>query len=789
MMPVSWFIQILNMSLGAAWAAVLVMLGRLLLRRAPKMVSYALWSVVLFRLVCPVSFSSVLSLMPQPQTIPQDIIYAPQPQIQSGFIWFDQAVSQSLPPATPHASINPVQAWLEIGNLVWQVGMALMLAYCVISYLRFRLRLRGAVRLEGNVWESDRIPTAFVLGLFRPQIYLPLGLGEEERRYILCHEDAHIRRLDHLVKPLALLLLIVHWFNPVLWLAYFFMCRDMEMSCDERAMERLGRDVRRDYSACLLNLSARQSGLTVPLAFGENDVKSRIKNILSYKKPALWVMVAALALAVLLAFCLTANPAGVGWVPLSRQGGLPYHDAIWGESVRVEWRDAGSAELTGTEKVELLAQLISGLEVGRQPLPEGTEEDWELRLTFRRPDAANVGDFSLCFTGDAVWGGTDRYTSRRYRLKESLHLYRTVEEYTLLTVPSQTGEYWVSFLEVRDGKEQQYLISTEPLVGTRLAALLLDGTLMTEKPGSTPPTGDYLFINMGNPGTTYYLYESGGRYYMERPEDYRLELTRETYQEILEVYQTVSRHEAPDQENGYYTGFQETVGGVALREFHHYKGETATRLAELILSGEETPLIIWTDVHPMPDSLRIEIRSPENVYYVFRDTEDGYLGDGRYLVEKPGEYALEITEGTYQQIRNLYLDVATEGIVNEILSFYAEGEMSDIARVGIEGYFGAFTAPDIPEELRILDFTVGEITPMAGTLKEFAVNFYWDYDTTEASRWISANGNGAPGEGSTGWHWTENYQEFRFRQIQGKLYYIAGLGTGGGGQGLEPIPN
>ena len=150
--PVSWFIQILNMSIGAAWAALLVMAGRMLLRRAPKFISYALWSVVLFRLVCPISFTSVLSLMPQPQTIPQEIIYAPQPEIESGFRFFDQTVNRSLPPATPAASANPVQLWLEIGSLVWQAGMVLMLAYCVISYRRFRGRLRAAVLRDGNVW-------------------------------------------------------------------------------------------------------------------------------------------------------------------------------------------------------------------------------------------------------------------------------------------------------------------------------------------------------------------------------------------------------------------------------------------------------------------------------------------------------------------------------------------------------------------------------------------------------------------------------------------------------------
>lgn len=774
--PASWFIQILNMSLGAAWAALLVMAGRLLLRRAPKVFSYALWSVVLFRLVCPVSFTSVFSLMPRPQTIPQNIVYAARPEIQSGFTFFDQAVNQSLPPAAPAASINPVQLWLEVGNLVWQAGALLMFLYCVLSYLRFCRQLREATRREGNVWESDRIPTAFVLGFFRPRIYLPLGLGEEEREYILCHEETHIRRMDHLVKPLALLLLCVHWFNPVLWLTYFLMCRDMEMSCDEAVMEKLGSGIRKGYSSSLLAVSARQSGLMSPLAFGENDVKTRIRNILRYKKPAFWVLMAALVLGVILAFCLLTDPAE-GWIPLSDKAAYPQYNGLSAESIRVERRDAGAVLLTDAEQVERLVELVSGLEVNKKPLPsEEKPEDWELRLTFQRSDAGGSEDLSLCFTLSAVWeeGGPS------YPLRESIHLFRVVEEYTFLTDPEQAGEYRVSFLEVLDGREQQYLISTEPLVGSRLASLLLDGTLLEEKPGQVPPSGDYLFINMGNPGTTYYVYESGGRFYLERPEDYRLELTQEVYQEILEVYQTVSRRESPDPENGYYTGFEETVAGERLRKFTGHQGETATRLAELILGGADVPLNPLEKEVPVDSFLRIEIREPGNAYYLYED-------QGHYYAEKLMNYRVELTEDAYRQIRNIYLDTAEEGIVNEALSFYAEGEMADIARVGIEGYFGAFTAQNIPEELRIRNFTVGEITPMAGTPEEFAVSFLWDYDTTQASRWISPNGNGQPGADFDGWHWTENYQEFRFRRIQGKLYTVVGLGTGGGGQGLAPI--
>ena len=779
--PVSWFIQILNMSIGAAWAALLVMAGRMLLRRAPKFISYALWSVVLFRLVCPISFTSVLSLMPQPQTIPQEIIYAPQPEIESGFRFFDQAVNQSLPPATPAASANPVQLWLEIGSLVWQAGMVLMLAYCVISYLRFRGRLREAVLREGNVWESDRIPTAFVLGFLRPKIYLPLGLTEEERRYILCHEETHIRRKDHLIKPLALLLLCVHWFNPVLWAAYFLLCRDMEMSCDEAVMKTLGPDVRKGYSSSLLAVSQRQNGLVTPLAFGENDVKSRIQNVLRYKKPALWALAAAAALGLILAFCLISNPKGTEWVALSSQKGLTCPEPEEGERLLVERQGSGSVSLEDREQVKRLVELTAALEVGKEPLPaEERSADWELRFTFGQYDPATAESLALCFTKTQVWGETGSERGQCYPLRESSELFRMVEEYTFLLDPGEVGEYQVGFQEIREGQAGQYVLVTEPMVGSRLASLLLDGNLTEEKPGSIPPADNYLFINMGRPGTAYYLYEAGGRFFMERPEDYRLELTQETYGEIRNIWRTIAHREAPDETNGVYTGYEETVEGRRLRKFTYYQADVAPRLAELILTGKDVPLNPLEKVVPVDSFLRVEIREPGNAYYIYQE-------DGHYYAERLTDYRVELSWDAYQEIRNIYLDAAEDGIASEGLSFYADGHWNEIGRVGVQGYFEAFTAQNIPEELRIQSFTLGEITPMAVSAdgNEFAVCFLWDYDTTEASRWISANGNGVPTE--KGWHWTENYQEFRFRRTAGNLYTIVGIGTGGGGQGLEPI--
>ena len=191
-----------------------------------------------------------------------------------------------------------------------------------------------------------------------------------------------------------------------------------------------------------------------------------------------------------LAFCLLANPAEQ-WIPLLEQEDLPYHGGSWAEKIQVERQDSGRVLLEDPEQVRQLRELVTGLEVGKKPVPSKEKNTvWELRLTF-----LGDGDNSatLCFTSDTVWGMDDRV----YPLRESAHLYRMVEDFTFLTDPSQAGEYRVSFLEVLDGREQQYLISTEPLVGSRLASLLLDGTLLEEKPGQTPPTGSYLFIKIG----------------------------------------------------------------------------------------------------------------------------------------------------------------------------------------------------------------------------------------------------------------------------------------------------
>jgi len=315
------FTAILNMSITASYVAIAVMLVRVLLRKAPKLFSYALWAAVLFRLVCPLTFStgfSILGLLnvdPQNHArmleyVPQDIGFMQTPAVQFGIGSLDGAVNASLPLATPIASVNPMQIWMALLSLIWIAGIAVLLTYSVISYLKIKRRLLTATSVQDNVYASDQIGTAFVCGFLHPKIYIPVGVGEADLPYILEHERTHIRRRDHLLKPVAFLALILHWFNPLMWLSFALMSRDMEMSCDESVLQRMSQDARRGYSSSLLSLSVKRSGIFAanPLAFGESHVKARICNVLNYKKPAFWILVLAVMALVVSMVAFSTNP-------------------------------------------------------------------------------------------------------------------------------------------------------------------------------------------------------------------------------------------------------------------------------------------------------------------------------------------------------------------------------------------------------------------------------------------------------------------------------------------------
>jgi len=307
------FLTVLNMSLTASYVILCVVLIRLFLKKAPKFISYALWGVVAFRLVVPFSFESVFSLLPRNSNtvpIPHEIIYQQSPQINSGIGAVDTFVNKSLPAATVEASANPLQIYMEIGSYIWVLGIIALLAYSLVSVLKLKRQLKSAKLIEQNVYRAENLKTPFVLGLIRPKIYLPAGLNDTEKSYILLHEKTHIRRNDHIIKVLAFLILSVHWFNPLVWIAFRLMSTDMELSCDERVLKEMKEEIKKPYANLLLSLAAGRHFLSgSPLAFGEGNVKARIKNVLSYNRPRFWVSVLSLVIITAVGIGLMANPA------------------------------------------------------------------------------------------------------------------------------------------------------------------------------------------------------------------------------------------------------------------------------------------------------------------------------------------------------------------------------------------------------------------------------------------------------------------------------------------------
>ena len=307
------FLKLLNLSISASWLVLAVLVLRLVSKRSPKWMNVLLWGIVALRLVLPFSIESALSLIPSAETVsPAVVQFAPAPTITSGVSVIDNAVNPSLSEhfsAVPTASVNPLYVWTEIAGWVWLIGLGAMLLYALVSYLRLRRRVSVSLPVQDHIYLCDAISSPFILGVVKPHIYLPSGLDEVQRQNVLAHEQAHLARRDHWWKPLGFALLAVYWFNPVLWLAYTLLCRDIELACDERVIRTMDESAVKTYSTVLLACSMpRKAVITCPLAFGEVGVKERVRNALHYKKPAFWVVAASVAVCVVVAVCFLTNP-------------------------------------------------------------------------------------------------------------------------------------------------------------------------------------------------------------------------------------------------------------------------------------------------------------------------------------------------------------------------------------------------------------------------------------------------------------------------------------------------
>ena len=307
------FLKIINMSISASWLILAVLILRLVLKKAPKWVNVLLWGIVAVRLICPLSFESALSLIPSSETIPLDIEMAAKPTIDSGVPAINSVVNPVLssfaPPQHVLTSANPLQIWIPILNIIWLIGVGALLLYTAVSYWRLCRKVDTAVRYKGNIFQSENVSSPFVLGIIKPRIYLPFNMNGQDLEHVVSHEQAHIRRKDHWWKPLGFLLLTIHWFNPLMWLAYVLLCRDIELACDEKVIKELGNEQRADYMQALVACSVNRRMIAAcPLAFGEVGVKERVKSVMNYKKPALWVIIIAVIVCVGVAVCFLTNP-------------------------------------------------------------------------------------------------------------------------------------------------------------------------------------------------------------------------------------------------------------------------------------------------------------------------------------------------------------------------------------------------------------------------------------------------------------------------------------------------
>lgn len=313
------FKTVLNMSITGAYIAAVIMLLRLPMKKLPKKYSYALWSILGIRLLCPFSFSSAASLfnLIRPATksgsmkyIPDNIEHAAAPEVTvapQSAVQVNEAINGSLPAAAPNNSADPMQIIMSIAAIAWLLGVVIMLIYTIVSYFRVRKTVSGSVCRDGNIYVCGGISSPFVYGIIKPKIYIPEGVSDKDMQYIAAHERTHISRGDHIIKLVAMTALCLHWFNPLVWVSYRLMVRDMELSCDERAVRSFGEDVRRDYANALLNMSVKQNGLYGILAFGESNIKSRIKGVLALKKPTVIATVAAVLVLGIAAVCLLTN--------------------------------------------------------------------------------------------------------------------------------------------------------------------------------------------------------------------------------------------------------------------------------------------------------------------------------------------------------------------------------------------------------------------------------------------------------------------------------------------------
>ena len=496
------FLKLLNLSISASWLVLAVLVLRLVSKRSPKWMNVLLWGIVALRLVLPFSVESALSLIPSAETVsPAVVQFDPAPTITSGVSIIDNAVNPSLSEhfaAVPTMSVNPLYVWTEIAGWVWLIGLGVMLLYALVSYLRLRRRVSVSLPVQDHIYLCDAISSPFILGVVKPHIYLPSGLDEVQRQNVLSHEQAHLARRDHWWKPLGFALLAVYWFNPVLWLAYALLCRDIELACDERVIRTMDESAVKTYSTVLLACSMpRKAVITCPLAFGEVGVKERVKNALHYKKPAFWVVAASVAVCVVVAVCFLTNPP----TDTDAAGLIGFHRE------RVTYADVTDENGAQPSNVQLTA--------------EETDAVYALLDTLQYKRLGTASAMQDCYARlyfiSAAGERCEVMLSEREMLVNPITGGKTARLYELRSGSTELRDYLLGCIGASDAAEEEMKTLTDPKLGRRLTvpvkwdelAVLAVGGKGIMPPDGDPNAEDYIPL--------FRLYEK--RAYESAPQD------------------------------------------------------------------------------------------------------------------------------------------------------------------------------------------------------------------------------------------------------------------------------
>ena len=496
------FLKLLNLSISASWLVLAVLVLRLISKRSPKWMNVLLWGIVALRLMLPFSIESALSLIPSAETVsPAVVQFDPAPTITSGVSIIDNAVNPSLSEhfaAVPTMSVNPLYVWTEIAGWVWLIGLGAMLLYALVSYLRLRRRVSVSLPVQDHIYLCDAISSPFILGVVKPHIYLPSGLDEVQRQNVLSHEQAHLARRDHWWKPLGFALLAVYWFNPVLWLAYALLCRDIELACDERVIRTMDESAVKTYSTVLLACSMpRKAVITCPLAFGEVGVKERVKNALHYKKPAFWVVAASVTVCIVVAVCFLTNPP----TDTDAAGLVGFHRE------QVTYADVTGASGAQPSNVQLTA--------------EETDAVYALldALQYKRLGAASAMEdcYARLYFISAAGERCEIMLSEREMLVNPITDGKTARLYELRSGSTELRDYLFGCIGASEPAEEEMKTLTDPKLGRRLTvpvkwdelAVLAVGGKGIMPPDGDPNAEDYIPL--------FRLYEK--RAYESAPQD------------------------------------------------------------------------------------------------------------------------------------------------------------------------------------------------------------------------------------------------------------------------------